>query len=181
MIEKFKKAIDRGNEFGALLTDLSKAFDCIKHPLLIAKMNNMQCHLCLLTNFFLLGNWTHRTQINECFSERSTISHGVPQGLILGPLFFNIGLIDLFYECEENNIAIYADDNTLCSCASDTQTVTFELKFISNKLFPCLQYNHLKANPRKCHLLLSSEIPTGVCIGDASLTIDKRNLTWNLD
>ena len=36
MIEKFKEAIDRGNEFGALLTDLSKAFDCINHPLLIA-------------------------------------------------------------------------------------------------------------------------------------------------
>ena len=42
------------------------------------------------------------------------------QGLILGPLFFNIDLIDLFYECEENNIASYADDNTLYSCASDT-------------------------------------------------------------
>ena len=37
MIEKFKEAIDRGNEFGALLTDLSKAFDCMNHPFLIAK------------------------------------------------------------------------------------------------------------------------------------------------
>ena len=36
MIEKFKEAIDRGNEFGALLTELSKAFDCINQPLLIA-------------------------------------------------------------------------------------------------------------------------------------------------
>ena len=36
MIEKFKEAIDRGNEFGALLTDLSKVFDCVNHPLLVA-------------------------------------------------------------------------------------------------------------------------------------------------
>ena len=38
MTEKFKEAIDRGDKFGALLTDLSKAFDCINHPLLIAKI-----------------------------------------------------------------------------------------------------------------------------------------------
>ena len=40
MIEKFKEAIYRGNDFGALLTDLSKAFDCINHPFLIAKLYN---------------------------------------------------------------------------------------------------------------------------------------------
>ena len=54
MIEKFKEAIDRGNEFGALLIDLSKAFDCINYPFLTAKLHNcgvssgtiMECHLC---------------------------------------------------------------------------------------------------------------------------------------
>ena len=107
--------------------------------------------------FSYLSNRTHRTKINECFSERSRIEHGVPQGSILGPLLFNIDLIDLFYECEESNIASYADDTTPYSCAKDTQTVICEL--ISRKLFHWFQYNHIKANIGKCHLLLSSKNP----------------------
>ena len=113
MIKKFKEAIDRGNEFGALLTDLSKAFDCINHPYLIAKLYNYGVSpLSINMIFSYLSNRTHRTKINECFSERSRTEHGVPQGSILGPFIFNIDFIDLFYECEESNIAIYADDTT---------------------------------------------------------------------
>ena len=57
MIEKFKEAIDRGYEFGALLTDLSKAFDCINHPLLIAKLYNYGVSLLSINMiFYYLSN-----------------------------------------------------------------------------------------------------------------------------
>ena len=79
VIKKFKEAIDRSYEFGALLTDLSKAFDCINHPLLIAKLYNYGVSsLSINMIFSYLNNRTHRTKINECFSERSRIEHGVP-------------------------------------------------------------------------------------------------------
>ena len=68
---KFKEAIDRGNEFGALLSDLSKAFDCINHPLLVAKLYNYGVSpFSFNMNFSYLSNRTHRTKISECFSER---------------------------------------------------------------------------------------------------------------
>ena len=38
LLEKWKRAVDSGQMFGALLTD-SKAFDCLDHELLIAKLN----------------------------------------------------------------------------------------------------------------------------------------------
>ena len=133
MIEKFKEVIDTGSEFGALLTNLCKAFDFINHSLLIAKLYNYRVSpLSINLTFFYFSNRTHRTKINECFSERSRIEHGVPQGSILGILLFNIDLIDLLCECEESNIASYADDTTPYSCARDTQTVISQL--ISNKL-----------------------------------------------
>ena len=39
LLEKWKNAVDKGKMFGALLTDLSKALDCLNHELLIAKLN----------------------------------------------------------------------------------------------------------------------------------------------
>ena len=48
MLENFKKSADNGNEFGALLTNLSKAFYCIDHKLLIAKHSVTECRPQLL-------------------------------------------------------------------------------------------------------------------------------------
>ena len=101
MIEKFKESIDEGHQFGALLKDLSKAFDCIGHKLLIAKLYSYGISLSsinLLSSH--LNNRTQRIKINDCFSLRHEIEYGVPQGSILGPLLFNIDLIDLFFICK---------------------------------------------------------------------------------
>ena len=70
--------------------------------------------------FSYLSNQTHQIKIKECFSERSKIEHDVPQVSVLGPFLFITDLIDLFYECEESDLASYADDTTPYSFASDT-------------------------------------------------------------
>ena len=91
------------------MTDLSKAFDCLDHELLIAKLNAYDFSLTalkLVHNY--LSNRKQRTKINPKYSSLLEIIFGVPQGLILGPLLFNIFLIDLFFIIEYTDIAGYA-------------------------------------------------------------------------
>ena len=69
MIEKFKEAIDGGDKFGGLFTDLSKAFDCINHPLFIAKIDSYGVSaMSIKTIFSYLSNHTQRTKIKNSFS-----------------------------------------------------------------------------------------------------------------
>ena len=85
---KFKEKVDNGNEFGALLTDLSKAFDCIDHSLLLAKLYRdgvSDTSLKLIFSYF--EGQTQRTKINNCFSKPSIIDNSVAQGSILFSVF----------------------------------------------------------------------------------------------
>ena len=74
-----------GKVFGALLTDLSKTFDCLDHELLIAKLNSYGFSLTALR---LIHDYLSHRKQRTWFR--------VPQGWILGPLQFNIFLADLF-------------------------------------------------------------------------------------
>ena len=91
MLEKWKRSIDNSKMFGALLTDLLKAFDCLDHELLIAKLNAYGFSLTalkLVHNY--LSNRKQRTKINQQYSSLLEITFGATQGSILGPLLFNI-------------------------------------------------------------------------------------------
>ena len=134
--EKFKGSIDEGNAFGVLLIDLSKAFDCSYRTLLIAKFSVFGVStLSLKFLYSYLSNRAQRIKINENFSDRTDIEFGVPHGSILGQILFNINMNDLFYECEDSNVASYADDTTPYSCATDIPSVALELQASATKLF----------------------------------------------
>jgi len=160
MVEKWRKHLDTGGHGVALLTDLSKAFDCIDHQLLIAKLNAYgvdKKSLNFLTSY--LNKRKQRTKINGSYSSYHEILSGVPQGSILGPLLFNIYICDLFFDTENIDIASYADDNTPYTCSSDLDSALKKLKNYTIKIFNWFRINRLKSNAGKCNLLTSTTSP----------------------
>ena len=128
--------MDRGKVFDALLTDLSKGFDCLNHDHLIAKLNAYGFSLPALRLIHdYLSNRKQRTRINNSYSAWMEIVLGVPQGSILGPLLFNIFLADLFFIVIGTDIAKYADDNTPYATANDIGTLIASLEEVSKFLF----------------------------------------------
>ena len=183
MIEKARKILDEGGIFGALLTDLSKAFDCMTHDLLIAKLHALNFDMNALNLIFdYLTERKQRVKINSSFSSYLDIFQGVPKGSILGPLLFNLFLCDLFLFVEEADMS-YADDNTLYVCSENIDVTIGRLEEVGIVLFEWFSNNFLKANAGKCHLILSTDEPFLVNIDNEVIknSNNKKLLAINLN
>ena len=155
MLERWKKALDNSNLAAALLTDLSKAFDCIDHELLIAKLEAYGFdHESLTYIYSYLSNRKQRTKINGYFSTWTDINHGVPQGSILGPLLFNIYFNDIFWFIPDSDMANFTDDNTPYAIGKTIDPLLQNLVRDTSILTKWFGDNYFKMNPDKCHLLV---------------------------
>ena len=114
MIEKMKEARDKNKVCTAVLTDLRKAFDCLKHDLLIAKLHafGFDCKSIRVMHAYL----NNKVQVTKVGSYYSEILEIIPQASILGPLLFTINIIRLFIEHYRSDFSSYADDTTPYNC-----------------------------------------------------------------
>ena len=145
MIEKWRKCLDNKGKTGVFLTDLSKAFDCLNHELLIAKLSAYSFeYMSLNLIHSYLSDQLQRLKLNSSYSSWWEITFSVPQGSILGTLLFNTYL-------SESLVANYADDHFPLACAKDISNVIFQLEEDSNTLLEWVKSNGLKAN----HIILN--------------------------
>ena len=86
--------------------DLSKAFDFVPHDL------RTSFDTVTFLNSYLKDR-KQNIRISNIFSAFQNILSGVPQGSILGPILFNIFLIDLFLCIKKSDLHTFADDNTI--------------------------------------------------------------------
>ena len=160
MIEKMKRSLDKGGHAGAVLMDLSKAFDTINHELLIAKLNayGFSRDALELIHSYLNDRW-HRTKINNSYSSWRKITTGMPQGSVNGPKWFNLYINDLFYLFINTEACNIADDTTPFVCHMDVRTIIRNLESDVASALMWFDANYMKSNQTKCHFILPSTSP----------------------
>ena len=162
LIEEFKKNLDNDYVVGAILMDLSKAFDCVPHDLLLAKLSAYGFSNEALG--YIMSYLTERkqaTRLNNVYSTFQLILSGVPQGSILGPILFNIFLNDFIYFIETANVHNYADDNTLTSISNSVSNLIKILETETNVAMSWLKKNKMIANPKKFQSIIISKDKIG--------------------
>ena len=97
LLEDWRNKLDNNNVVGAVLTDLSKAFDCIHHDLLVAKLDAYSFNRDTVAYIYsYLKNRKQCVRINGTQSYLGDIISRVPQGSILGPSLYNLFLMTSF-------------------------------------------------------------------------------------
>ena len=120
LLEEWREKLDENFIVGAVLMDLSKAFDCIPHDLIIAKLAayGIERETLRLIYSYLKGR-KQCVKISNTYSDYNEIISSVPQGSIRGSILFKLSINDSFFFIEIASMHNFADDNTL-SALGDT-------------------------------------------------------------
>ena len=157
MTEDWRKSLDEGFDVGVVAIDLSKAFDCMPHGLLLAKLSayGFSNNACELMKSYVMKR-EQRVKIGEVYSGWVQNVKGVPQGSILGPLLFNIFINDFLFSEFKSTVHNYADDNTLSCEDRDQVTLCTKLSQDCIKAMEWFELNHMKANASKFQVMYLS-------------------------
>ena len=144
LIEEWRKNLGINFVVGAVLTDLSKDFDCKPHDLLMAKPSAY--------------NFSDEAlpYIYSCLTNRQleTIILGVTQGSILGPILLNLSINDLFFFVALASLYNFLDDNTLYAFATTVSRLIQILGSESKMVVNADKLQEIMLDKRKTNVLV---------------------------
>ena len=155
LTDSLLKAMNNSQTCMAVFIDLKKAFDTINHKILLRKFEYIGIKgdlLLWISNY--LHERTQKTFANGHLSESLPITCGVPQGSILGPLFFITYINDMQNYLQTTNLGLYADDTVLFSHANDNALLQKGLQTTLNKFQKWCQMNALTINVKKTKFMI---------------------------
>ena len=146
----WSQALDTGQRIDAIYLDFSKAFDSVLHLKLLAKLKSFKFHERVIRwiNCFL-SNRTQAVKCNKSVSKSVSVTSGVPQGSVLGPLLFLLYIYDLPDVCQPCFTKLYADDAKLFNKISNPND-RIVLQQNLDRLFQWSNTWQLPFSPEKC-------------------------------
>ena len=151
--------LDKGLDVSILFLDIKKAFDSVPHLPLLNKLKQINLHPIVLQ--WLSSYLFNRRQVvavDGVFSGATTVTSGVPQGSVLGPLLFLIYIneVSQLKLSEGTSVTSYADDIMMykpITCAHDYGKLQTDI----NSIYNCISARSLTLNPEKCKYLVCSK------------------------
>lgn len=149
VLEGIAGAFDEGLYMDAIFCDLSKAFDCVSHDILLEKLSAYGVDNGGLR---LLGSYlSDREQVTffKTNSSKAKILYGVPQGSLLAPLLFLIYINDINMAVPNSEVVLFADDTTVFHCSTDLNTLMAKTADSIDRLNEWFLLNKLSLNKEK--------------------------------
>ena len=181
IIQDIVEALEEGYHTAIMLCDLSKAFDCVSHNILIDKLKHFGVDELTLKFFrSYLSNRKQCVSKDQGCSDFLPVKHGVPQGSILGPVLFIIYINDFSYFMSPIKSVQFADDTSLICAHNDISHLKEFAQTCLSKAEEWFQANKLKLNSDKTQMIVISsnnKVPKDDFVKVLGVYIDDR-LNW---